>query len=384
MLTTVYYGEQPPKTFRKSIFLAGPTPRSESVPSWRPDALAILEKIGYDGVVFIPESRDGGRLADYSSMVEWEETYLNMADSIPFWIPRNMDFLPGLTTNDEWGVWKNSGKVVLGTPERATHVRYQQHYAKKCLAPTADTLEATMELAVKMIGDGALRKDGECEVPLIVWRTPSFQQWYASQLHSGNRLDHARVRWMHRTGPNKSFIFLWVLHVDVYVASEKRNKVNEFVIARPDISTILMYHRHEVLLDSEIVLIREFRSPVSNETGFVWELAGGSTFKGVTDPKTLAADECREEAGISIEPSRIKQHAARQMVATLSAHKAHLFSVALTAGEILSLKAQRGVAHGIASDSEQTYTEVLTLREILESSTVDWSMVGMIMSVLQA
>jgi 8-oxo-dGTP pyrophosphatase MutT (NUDIX family) len=188
---------------------------------------------------------------------------------------------------------------------------------------------------------------------------------------------------MYRTGPEKSIVFLWALHVDIFIGSENRHKVNEFVIARPDISTILMYRRRKPVADSEIVLIREFRSSVSNETGFVWELAGGSSFKGKIDPKKLAADECKEEAGITIDPSRIKQHEVRQMVATLSAHKAHLFSVELTEKELVQLKAQHGVAHGIVEDSEQTYTEILTLKQILERPVVDWSMLGMILSVLQ-
>jgi 8-oxo-dGTP pyrophosphatase MutT (NUDIX family) len=379
----VYVGQEPPKAFRKSIFLAGPTPRSTHVNSWRPEALRLLEESGYDGVVFIPERTDGEWKNDYVGQIEWEETYLNMADCILFWIPRDMKDMPALTTNDEWGVWKNSGKVILGMPDEAVHVRYQQHYAKKYFALMLNTLKATIECAIKMIGPGAARKDGEREVPLIVWRTASFKQWYASQLHCGNRLDHARVHWMYRTGPEKSIVFLWALHVDVFIGSEKRHKVNEFVIARPDISTILMYRRRKPVADSEIVLIREFRSPVSNETGFVWELAGGSSFKGTVDPKNLAADECEEEAGITIDPSRIKQHEARQMVATLSAHKAHLFSVELTERELVQLKAQHGVAHGIVEDSEQTYTEILTLKQILERPVVDWSMLGMILSVLQ-
>lgn len=31
-----------------SVFLAGPTPRSIDVASWRPDALVILEDLGYN------------------------------------------------------------------------------------------------------------------------------------------------------------------------------------------------------------------------------------------------------------------------------------------------------------------------------------------------
>lgn len=38
-----------------SIFLAGPTPRSEHTPSWRPDALSVLKSLNFGGTVFVPE-----------------------------------------------------------------------------------------------------------------------------------------------------------------------------------------------------------------------------------------------------------------------------------------------------------------------------------------
>lgn len=40
---------------KKSIFLAGPTPREEKVASWRVAAVKKLEELGFDGVVFVPE-----------------------------------------------------------------------------------------------------------------------------------------------------------------------------------------------------------------------------------------------------------------------------------------------------------------------------------------
>ena len=40
---------------KKSIFLAGPTPREEKVASWRVDAVKKLEELGFDGVVFVSE-----------------------------------------------------------------------------------------------------------------------------------------------------------------------------------------------------------------------------------------------------------------------------------------------------------------------------------------
>ena len=42
-------------SLKKSIFLAGPTPRSKEVKSWRPEAIRLLKEKGFDGVVFVPE-----------------------------------------------------------------------------------------------------------------------------------------------------------------------------------------------------------------------------------------------------------------------------------------------------------------------------------------
>jgi len=190
----VYALEPLPEKINKSIFLAGPTPRSRDVKSWRPETLAILEKLGYDGVVFVPESRNGQwQESEYVNQIEWEEYCLNVADCILFWIPREMATMPSLTTNIEWGVWCNSEKVVLGAPPEAIHVDYQKYYAGKYQVPTASTLEETLKLALTMIGEGSVRTGGEREVPLHIWRTPVFQQWYQDQMKLGYRLDGAKV-----------------------------------------------------------------------------------------------------------------------------------------------------------------------------------------------
>ena len=38
-----------------SIFLAGPTPRSNDIKSWREEAIKILEQLEFEGIVYIPE-----------------------------------------------------------------------------------------------------------------------------------------------------------------------------------------------------------------------------------------------------------------------------------------------------------------------------------------
>jgi 8-oxo-dGTP pyrophosphatase MutT (NUDIX family) len=365
--------------------LAGPTPRNADVKSWRPEAIKFFEELGYDGVIFNPEDRElKWRENVYKQQVEWEETALNMADCVLFWVPRDLSNMPAFTTNDEWGYWKDSGKAVFGAPEDAKKIRYQKYYADKLAVPNSDTLKETVHKAVEMVSNGVLRSGGERYVPLYIWKTPHFQNWYKAQIGAGNRLDWARVEWTFRVGPKRNFVFFWALHVDVFIASENRHKTNEVVIARPDIATVVMYKRGHMMTqeDADIVLIREFRSPSASNDGYVWEIPGGSSFKPRESPKKLAADECREETGIVINPSRIRQLEARQLVATLSAHKAHLFSVELTDSELEYLRSQQGIAHGVAEDTERTYVEVKKLGDIITENKVDWSMLGMILSVV--
>ena len=71
----VYSHEVLPQKNIQSIFLAGPTPRSNSVLSWRPTAIFYLHSIGFDGVVLSPEFRHGNftEKLDYTKQIEWEE-----------------------------------------------------------------------------------------------------------------------------------------------------------------------------------------------------------------------------------------------------------------------------------------------------------------------
>lgn len=150
-MKVIYAKEAFPVSSTKALFLAGPTPRSREVASWRPQALAILEAKGYDGVVFVPEPRSGDFDADYIVQVEWEEEGLRLADCILFWVPRNLEHLPGFTTNVEFGWWMHSGKVVLGAPKEAPSTRYLRYHATKLLIPQAETLAVTIDAALTMI-----------------------------------------------------------------------------------------------------------------------------------------------------------------------------------------------------------------------------------------
>jgi hypothetical protein len=132
-----------------SIFLGGPTPRDGRVPSWRPDALAILERLGFAGIVLVPERRDWKARFDYLDQVEWEFEGLERADVLAFWVPRDMATLPGFTTNVEFGRYVGGGRVVYGRPDGALHTRYLDWLYGRCtgLLPCR-TLEDTLRAAV--------------------------------------------------------------------------------------------------------------------------------------------------------------------------------------------------------------------------------------------
>lgn len=127
------------------IFLAGPTPRDAAIQSWRPQALALLEQLGYTGTVYVPEAADWQPHADYTGQIEWEWAALDAADKIVFWVPRNLQSMPALTTNVEFGLYVKSGKAVLGYPPEAEKMRYLDALAKRFSVPVFSSLEQMLK-----------------------------------------------------------------------------------------------------------------------------------------------------------------------------------------------------------------------------------------------
>lgn len=418
---TVFANEVPPDEWTSSIFLVGPTPRDSETPSWRPEALTLLQRLGYKGVVFVPEPRDGiWNTEGYDQQIHWERRYLDVVDVILAWVPRQVPRMSGFTTNVELGLYATSGKIVLGAPEWATQVRYLAWMmADTDGGVMHPTLEATLRAAlyrietlmqvpierpardadalVPGIDAPVMRRGGEREVPLHIWSTRSFQAWYQGQTTAGNRLDGATLLW-HFKPPKMKVPFAWVLRVNMWVAAEGRHKKNEFVFARADISNVLLYESFvptckdditgqqlfDTLLSTEVVLIREFRSPARTPDGFVRELTGGSSHKPSENPLQVASAEVHEETGLIVNPDRFVPHGSRQLAGTLSAHHAHLYSAELTGSEMAQAKAlaRAGDAHGVVEDTERTYVEVTTFEKILTRADTDWSTVGMVTAVL--
>jgi len=398
-MQVVYTGEVAPSVITKSIFLAGPSPRKDSDINWRPHAINILQDLGFDGVVFDPTWRNqpgqwppqqpDGKPFDYDGQVSWETKYLNACDLVVFWVPRDMKFAPALTTNVEFGIWLTSGKALLGYPKGASHMTYLDWQGQHEGVPIHSTLGSLLKDAVDRLANGADRTGGEQEVPLHLWVKPEFQSWYSAQKAVGNRIDGAKVVWSFRVGKHKERIFLWALHVDVWIKAENRHKTNEVLILRPDVSTIIAFCRPEqgnktplYIKETEIVLVREFRSPVNNSLAMVVEVPGGSSSKAGVEPEVTASEEMYEETGFRVAADRFIPIGVRQIAATLSTHKAHVYAVEMTRNEMLSLKWDAGKVHGNEVDTERTYVEVTTVGTMLKSDLVDWSNIGMILAAL--
>ena len=157
---------------RKGIFLAGPTHRIKTdqvtvtsegndVPrSWREDALGLFDDINYDGVIYSPEWANNEKPEGwtYDGQVQWEVDALNASDVIIFWIPRDMEKLPALTTNIESGEWMHSGKIIVGAPESAVKMDYISSRCSMESIPFVDTLQGCVYSAASMVEEKAIHR----------------------------------------------------------------------------------------------------------------------------------------------------------------------------------------------------------------------------------
>lgn len=136
-----------------SIFLAGPTRRNSCYEdSWRYEAVKILNRLEYKGMVYVPEyPRNYEWNDDYIlGQTKWEWEALENASCICFWVPRDTEEMLGLNTNIEFGryIATRTNHIVLGHPELAFRTRYMDltyhHFTGK---DPVYTLEETMALA---------------------------------------------------------------------------------------------------------------------------------------------------------------------------------------------------------------------------------------------
>ncbi len=155
----VNYSDQEVVKNKKSIFLAGPTPRNENTKSWRPEACRILEELGFDGVVYDPEYSTNKPKESYIDQAMWERIALTNATVIMFWIPRELPEMPAFTTNVEFGYWLHTGKVTYGHPKNASKVKYldwlyKVDYNKEAILDLKELLKESIKLADKLHKEG--------------------------------------------------------------------------------------------------------------------------------------------------------------------------------------------------------------------------------------
>lgn len=373
-----------PKEITKSIFLAGPSPRDKTTFDWRHDAVAYLKEMNFDGTVFIPTPEDrfygGDDSSDwsYDNQIKWECDCRHVADIIVFWIPRSVKGgMPAFVTNIEFGEDLSSGKIVYGRPDTAERCSYLDKRYSDLGYVFFNTLESTLNHAVSELKDGSYRTNGEVYVPLFIWNSQPFQEWYSKVKKVGNRLDYAKV--LHHFKIKNKHLFSFILQVKIWIESEQRYKENEFVFSRKNISTVLAYHKSEQ--DTHIVLVKEFRSSVNNSEGFVYELPGGSAVEEI-NALTNAQHELSEETGLFVSDiDRFKYVGSKQVAATLSSYKCDLYKVELTDTEISLLikNSKENETFGAKEDSEKTYISIVSLKE-LGNYPVDFAALGMIYS----
>lgn len=379
----IYAQEAIPNEISKSIFLAGPSlrPGQEGV-SWREKAIQILEILEYDGVVFMPEAREGNfEDLNYQTQILWETKCLKIADNIIFYINRNIDTgLLGLTTNDEWGYWKDSGKCILITELNADKVRYQEFWAKELKVPVFHELFNGIKSIIET-QQHFPRLDGERFIPQEIWQLDQFQSWYKQMRDNGNWISDAKVLNTYRI-PSNNKIFAFSLWVNIFIKSENRYKNNEFIFSRPDISSCVLYYPGQDVMDTNIVLVSEFRSPVNNIKGLVYELPGGSSVKPGVDPKEGMIEELEEETGFEPNIEKLNFEGERQICSTLLTHKNWLYSYELSQIEFDILKTKQNQVFGNIEDTERTELHIFKVRDIICEEYLDWSNTGQILYIL--
>lgn len=373
----VYAGEEPPEIYAASLYLTGAPLDPESSRLALHEATLQWRRPG-TLVVVIPHPRGGAPRLDAASLLEWERSQRARADEIIHWHPQ-----PGPALESWPEVDLDDGRYVLGCPDGPDPAgRRLRLLAEDLKVPTSETLPQAVTLALERIGPGAPRAGGQRDVPLLLWRTPSFRAWLAVQEDAGNTLLGGRTSWTFRVGPRRSHVLLWAYAARIHVAAEDRVKDNEVVLGRPDLTSVVAYRPAPRWQDTEIVLVREFRSPARTPDAYIREVPGGSSAK--PGPRVTAAAEFTEETGLPLSPDRLHLVGTRQAAGTLSVHTQTAYAVELSAHELEQLRADT-TSHGNADETEHTHVEVAQLADILRPDgphAVDWTTLAVILQAV--
>lgn len=371
-----------PESWRGCILLGDTRAvgKSSSDARWRTDLVKSLQRQwSADGrLVVIFQNAGDTTIGDDPRMPDrWSNHVVDAADVAAYWWPADTD--PRLM-RATLKAWHDGRPVIYGASSELMRDAQAQRYFDYRSVSVVTSLSEMAATIMERLGPGIQRFGGERDVPLSVWRTDSFQRWYSAQVAAGNTLLAARLVWTFNIGRHELTPLFWALHVKMHIGSENRAKANEVVISRPDISVITLYCPRPRIDETVIVLIREFRSPASTPDGLVHELPGGSGEE--VSKLEQAITEAKEEIGLTIEPRRVSAYGGRQLAATVSAHQAHLFAAEISNEELSWLRSRLSVSHGSTRETELTWTEITTFREIRQKRLVDWATFGMISQVL--
>lgn len=205
------------------------------------------------------------------------------------------------------------------------------------------------------------------------------QDWYATLRSAGHTLkDVLGVKWVQYVG--RGFPLFVALHVAVAPAGEARVKSNEVAIIRPSTAHVLVWARGPTPAADRFLIVQEYRTTAMNAKGFVYELPGGSSFKPDADPAAVARAELRQEAGLELDAARFQPVGIAQAAPTMIANRAYLMRVELTPAEMDDLAARDGEVHGVAAETERTYSRVFRRDEIMDPGRDEfgWETRGMI------
>ena len=385
-MTRVFAPEPLPNLLKCSIFLAGPTPREAGVQGWRVEALRILESLGFDGVVMLPEPRDGNWKHSYDDQLQWERSMREAADIIVFWVPRSMvpgpngrASMPALTTNVEFGLDIPTGKVLYGRPHDASQCRYLDHIWQETTGrkPFED-MTALLSEAVEVLGQGHERVGEHAAIPLGIWRHEGIELWRKSLQTDGHVLKAAQSLLVWPPTPAGETPWLSVARVEVEVHGEGRTKNNEIVVSRPDASCVAALH--DGTGGVRVLLVREFRSA----GGIVLSLPGGSSPHGDSTPLDAAAEELREEAGLDIDCSRLVPLGSRHLCPSLLTHREHAYGLLLSDSETETLERSSASKQVHGANEDERITLLLVHVNQLASLDVGWGVLGVVHEAMRA
>ena len=215
-----------------------------------------------------------------------------------------------------------------------------------------------------------------CKIPLVIYITDVFKEWYYNLKCTNHILTDFNVEKCVFVGTkpvyNTRYLLFWIAHVNIFISLENRYKYNEIIIGRPDVCSTLLYYQEDGsnIYNTKICVIKEMRSPGRTLDGYIYELPGGSNFKPSSNPLDAAIQELEEETGIHTDlykSDNLSYEGFFQLASTVSTHGCHLFSYKLSSDEFNKINSHLMECPnaGKAKETECTYVQFVPLNIIL-------------------